>query len=70
MPVMDGLDAIAAIRTSEDERGRAPVPILALTADGQIEVEHAVRAVGGDGMIIKPVDPARLVLLVEEAAAA
>lgn len=70
MPVMDGLDAIAAIRTSEDEKGRAPVPILALTADGQIEVEHAVRAVGGDGMIIKPVDPARLVLMVEEAAAA
>ncbi len=70
MPVMDGLDAIAAIRTAEDERGRRHVPILALTADGQIEIEQAVRAVGGDGMITKPVDPARLVLLVEEAAAA
>jgi signal transduction histidine kinase/FixJ family two-component response regulator len=70
MPVMDGLDAIAAIRTSEDEKGRGPVPILALTADGQIEVAQAVRAVGGDGLITKPVDPARLVLMVEEAAAA
>lgn len=70
MPFMDGLDAIAAIRVSEDEKGRGPVPILALTADGQIEVEQAVRAVGGDGMITKPVDPARLVLMVEEAAAA
>ncbi|MGB8818137.1 MAG: ATP-binding protein [Rhizobiaceae bacterium] len=70
MPIMDGLDAIAAIRTSEDEKGRIHVPILALTADGQIEVERAVRAVGGDGMITKPVDPARLVLMVEEAAAA
>ena len=70
MPIMDGLDAIAAIRTREDEKGRNHVPILALTADGQIEVEQAVRAVGGDGMITKPVDPARLVLMVEEAAAA
>lgn len=70
MPVMDGLDAIAAIRVSEDEKGRGPIPILALTADGQLEVEQAVRAVGGDGMITKPVDPARLVLMVEEAAAA
>ena len=55
---------------SEDEKGRGPIPILALTADGQLEVEQAVRAVGGDGMITKPVDPARLVLMVEEAAAA
>jgi signal transduction histidine kinase/FixJ family two-component response regulator len=70
MPVMDGLDAIAAIRTAEDEKGRKHVPILALTADGQLEIEQAVRAVGGDGMITKPVDPARLVFLVEEAAAA
>ncbi len=70
MPIMDGLDAIAAIRTAEDEKGRRHVPILALTADGQLDVEHAVRAVGGDGMITKPVDPARLVFLVEEAAAA
>lgn len=70
MPVMDGLDAIAAIRTAEDEKGRKHVPILALTADGQMDVEQAVRSVGGDGMITKPVDPARLVFLVEEAAAA
>ena len=70
MPVMDGLDAISAIRTAEDEKGRKHVPILALTADGQMDVEQAVRAVGGDGMITKPVDPARLVFLVEEAAAA
>ncbi len=70
MPIMDGLDAISAIRTAEDEKGRKHVPILALTADGQMDVAQAVRAVGGDGMITKPVDPARLVFLVEEAAAA
>jgi CheY-like chemotaxis protein len=70
MPVMDGLDAIAAIRNGEDENGRKPVPILALTADGQAEVEKAVRAVGGNGYVTKPVDPARLIGLIEETAAA
>jgi signal transduction histidine kinase/CheY-like chemotaxis protein len=70
MPVMDGLDAIAAIRNSEDEHGRKPVPILALTADGRTETEKAVRSVGGNGYVTKPVDPARLVGLIEETAAA
>ena len=70
MPIMDGLDAIAAIRLGEDERGMKPVPVLALTADGQDEVERTVRSVGGNGFLVKPVDPARLVGLVEETAAA
>jgi CheY-like chemotaxis protein len=70
MPVMDGLDAIAAIRNGEDEHGRRPVPILALTADGQAEIERAVRSVGGNGYVTKPVDPARLIGLIEETAAA
>lgn len=70
MPVMDGLDAIAAIRNGEDQNGRKPVPILALTADGQASVEKAVRAVGGNGYVTKPVDPARLIGLIEETAAA
>jgi PAS domain S-box-containing protein len=70
MPVMDGLDAIAAIRNGEDEHGRKPIPILALTADGQAEVEKSVRSVGGNGYVTKPVDPARLIGLIEETAAA
>ncbi len=70
MPVMDGLDAIAAIRNGEDEHGRKPVPILALTADGQAEIEKKVRSVGGNGYVTKPVDPARLIGLIEETAAA
>jgi CheY-like chemotaxis protein len=70
MPIMDGLDAIAAIRNGEDEQGRKPVPILALTADGQVEIEKSVRSVGGNGYVTKPVDPARLIGLIEETAAA
>ena len=70
MPVMDGLAAIAAIRSGEDERGLKPVPVLALTADGQSEVEKHVRSVGGNGFLVKPIDPDRLVGLVEETAVA
>ncbi len=70
MPVLDGLDAIAAIRVGEDELGLTPIPIYALTADGQAGVESAVRAIGGNGYVTKPVDPLRLVTIVEEAVAA
>ncbi len=70
MPVLDGLDAIAAIRAGEDELGLTPIPIYALTADGQTGVESAVRAIGGNGYVTKPVDPLRLVTIVEEAVAA
>lgn len=70
MPIMDGLDAIAAIRNHEDERGTLQIPILALTADGQVEVEQNVRNVGGNGYVVKPVDPARLIGIVEEYASA
>ncbi len=70
MPLMDGLDAITAIRKSEDELGLLHVPIYALTADGQAGVESTVRSVGGNGYVTKPVDPFRLVTIVEEAVAA
>ena len=67
MPEMDGLDAIAAIRASEEEKSAKSTPILVLTADGQAETEAAARGVGGTGFITKPVDPFRLLTIVEEA---
>lgn len=35
MPVLDGLSAAALMRAEEKERGRAPVPMLALTANAE-----------------------------------
>ena len=67
MPEMDGMDAIAAIRTAEEEKSAKSTPILVLTADGQAETEAAARGVGGTGFITKPVDPFRLLTIVEEA---
>ncbi len=68
MPEMDGIDAIAAIRASEEQHSWPAAPIFALTADGQAQAEACVRAVGGTGFITKPVDPFKLLAIVEEAA--
>jgi CheY-like chemotaxis protein/anti-sigma regulatory factor (Ser/Thr protein kinase) len=70
MPVMDGLDAIAAIRRYEEEVGVAPVPIMVLSADSQEKTRHAVLAHGASGFVTKPLDPEALVRTVEERAAA
>ena len=67
MPEMDGMDAIAAIRANEEEKSVPALPILVLTADGQAETEAAARGVGATGFITKPVDPFRLLGIVEDA---
>ena len=68
MPVMDGLDAIAAIRRYEEEVGVPPVPIMVLSADSQEKTRHAVLAHGASGFVTKPLDPEALVRTVEERA--
>ena len=70
MPVMDGLDAIAAIRRFEEEVGAPPIPIMVLSADSQEKTRHAILAHGASGFVTKPLDPDALVRLVEERAAA
>jgi CheY-like chemotaxis protein len=70
MPVMDGLDAIAAIRRHEEERGTVPVPIMVLSADGQEATRHHVLAHGASGFVTKPLDPDGLVRALEAQAAA
>lgn len=70
MPVMDGMDAIAAIRRYEEETGVAPIPIMVLSADSQEKTRHAVLAHGASGFVTKPLDPDALVHAVQEQAAA
>ncbi len=69
MPEMDGLDAIAHIRSREEAEGKAPVPILVLTADGQEETRRLAIAHGANGVVVKPLDPLVLIATVEEQAA-
>lgn len=55
MPVMGGMDAVAAIRETEAGTGRAPCPIIALTANAMThQVEEYLKS-GVDGHVAKPV---------------
>ena len=62
MPVMGGLGFVQGLRADAATRH---VPILVLTTEDDDESKQAARALGVNGWIYKPVDPA---LLVEVAA--
>jgi CheY-like chemotaxis protein len=56
MPVMDGLDAARAIRAAERAGGRAPTPIIALTANAMQHQLDEYRACGMTATVSKPVE--------------
>jgi signal transduction histidine kinase/ActR/RegA family two-component response regulator len=60
MPVMSGLEAAAAIRADEAERGGARVPIIALTANVMSDQIATYRAAGMDAHVAKPIQAAEL----------
>jgi two-component system, sensor histidine kinase len=53
MPVLDGLQAAQKLRAGDGPAAR--VPIVALTADAQVETRERARAAGMDGFLTKPV---------------
>lgn len=60
MPVLDGLAAVARMREEERGRNRAPVPILALTANTEpAELRRCLEA-GFNGTVRKPFGRAEL----------
>jgi CheY-like chemotaxis protein len=63
------MEAIAAIRAHEAENGLPGVPILVLSADDRAESRQTILAHGASGFIAKPVDPARLIAILDEASA-
>lgn len=56
MPVMDGYDAIAAIRKGETGRHNSNIPIIVLTADVTTEAKEKVFDLGATDYMTKPVD--------------
>jgi CheY-like chemotaxis protein len=58
MPVMDGIEAARRIRALSGAAGS--VPIIALTADVDSEMEARARAAGVNAVAGKPIDPASL----------
>jgi CheY-like chemotaxis protein len=60
MPVMNGLQATEQIRYWEAGLDRAPVPIIALSADAYEKNRQDCRAFGMNDFLAKPVDLADL----------
>jgi PAS domain S-box-containing protein len=67
MPVMDGLDAARAIRAAERAEGRAPTPIIALTANAMQHQLDDYRACGMTSTVPKPVEIRALLAAIQAA---
>jgi CheY-like chemotaxis protein len=61
LPVMDGWQAIAALK---DEPATARVPIVIVTAHSSSEDRHRAKLLGCEGWLTKPVDTARVTQIV------
>jgi signal transduction histidine kinase/CheY-like chemotaxis protein len=61
MPVMDGYQAAMVIRHEENQRGVAPTPIVALTANVRAKDRDRCIAAGMTSFLSKPFTPAQLV---------
>ena len=64
MPVMDGLQATEAIRKFDD-RHKAHVPIIAMTAHAMKGDEERCLDAGMDGYLSKPINGHEMIALVE-----
>lgn len=65
MPVMDGMEATAAIRGMDREDGRT-IPIIAMTANVLENDVQEARDAGMNAHLSKPIDPASLYQTLEE----
>ena len=67
MPVMDGLEALAEIRKLESVKSIGNIPVYILTADEQGETREKALETGANGFLTKPLDPAELLKIADEA---
>jgi CheY-like chemotaxis protein len=67
MPVMDGTTATRKIRRREAETGRAPTPIIALTANAMSHQTQSYFDAGMNGLVAKPIDVALLLTTISTA---
>jgi signal transduction histidine kinase/ActR/RegA family two-component response regulator len=69
MPEMDGIAATRAIRSAEAEAGRAPTPIIAVSANAMAHQVREYLAAGMDGHVAKPIELSKLHAAIESALA-
>jgi len=63
MPNMDGLSLIRSLRALSPYK---QVPILMLTTESSNEMKMRGRAAGATGWLVKPFDPAKLLMVVKK----
>jgi len=68
MPVLDGPSAARQIRDLEVQTGRAPVPIVALTANAMVHQIETYYAAGMNDVIAKPIDVRDLLRVIQAVA--
>lgn len=56
MPVMDGVEAVRAIRNGDAGKGKADIPVIALTAHAMAGDKEKFISAGMDGYLPKPLD--------------
>ena len=54
VPVLDGMEATRQLRQWEREQGRAPIPVIALTANAMEEERERCFSAGMDDHLAKP----------------
>ncbi|WP_183914150.1 ATP-binding protein [Rhizobium lentis] len=69
MPGGNGIDMLARLRGHERRLDLAPVPVIVLTADKSDESRRQVLLNGANRVMVKPVDPLRLLTEVQAVAA-
>jgi CheY-like chemotaxis protein len=57
MPVMDGFACTREIRRLERTRNQAPIPVIALSAVDEPDIQARCRAAGMDAHVGKPFEP-------------
>ena len=66
MPRLDGFEATRRLRQWEQEHGRTPVPVVALTASAMEKDEELCREAGMDSFVAKPVNIEMLRAVLEQ----
>ncbi|MGE3774043.1 MAG: response regulator, partial [Gammaproteobacteria bacterium] len=66
MPELDGLETTRRWRARERELGRAPLPVIALTANASEEDRRAALGAGMNDFLSKPFTAARLAATMRE----
>jgi CheY-like chemotaxis protein len=67
MPVMNGVDAVRAIRAFERAEGRRPTPVVALSANVMRHQVDEYLAAGMDDFVAKPIDMKTLLSTIQAA---